>query len=118
MRKKAPDSEVNLLELIPVKHIEWEIDRDGLITLLKPKYRHPFLTKYLLPRLKRPFYQVNLDEIGSYFWENCDGIRSVKQIAKLQKEKFGEKVEPLYDRIAIFIQTLERNRFIKLKRPS
>jgi len=28
------------------------------------------------------------------------------------KERFGEEVEPLYDRIALFLQSLEKNRFI------
>ena len=117
MRKKKFDGDVNLLELIPVKYIQWERNQDGLITLFKPKYRHPFLIKHLVPRLKRPLYKINLDEIGSYFWGNCDGSRTIKEIAVLQKEKFGEKVEPLYNRIALFIRTLEKNRFIQLKKP-
>lgn len=118
MNKKKSTSAVNLLTLIPVRNMEWERNQDGLITLLKPKFRHPLLAKYLLPRMKRPFYKVNLDEIGSFFWENCDGSRSIKDLANLQKEKFGGEVDPLYDRIAIFIHTLEKNRFIQLKKPN
>jgi len=31
------------------------------------------------------------------------------------KEKFGEKVEPLYERLGAFFQNLEKNKFITFK---
>jgi hypothetical protein len=117
MKKKNSTRAVNLLTLIPVRNIEWERNQEGLITLLKPKFRHPFLVKNLLPRIKRPFYKINLDDVGSFFWDNCDGSRTIKEIANLQWEKFGDRVEPLYERIALFIQTLEKNRFVRLNKP-
>jgi len=111
--KKDVRTEINLLELIPVRTIEWIKDEEGKITLLKPKYKNPLLKKNLLPRMKNPNFKVNLDEIGSYLWLLIDGEKNVNQIAQLFKQKFGEKVEPLYDRLAKFLTNLEKNGFIK-----
>ena len=116
MKKKDTGlSEINLLELTPVRNIKWEKTAVGLIVLLKPKYKNPFMEKNILPHMKRPYFKVKLDEIGSHLWENCDGRRLGRDIAKLQQQKFGDKVEPLYDRISIFLKTLERHRFITFK---
>jgi hypothetical protein len=113
-RKKEVRSELNLLTLVPRRAVEWRKTEDGLVELLKPKYQHPWLVKHLLPRLRRPNYRIRLDEIGSYFWENCDGRLTIEEIASRQKQRFGERVEPLYDRIQMFLGSLERHRFIVL----
>jgi len=101
--------------LIPVRTVDWIKDEEGKIILLKPKYRSPFLKKHLLPRMKKPDFKVNLDEIGSYLWILIDGEKNVDQIAQLFKQQFGERVEPLYDRLSKFLMNLEKNRFIKFK---
>lgn len=113
--KKTPPREVNLLELVPVRNMEWETGRGKRVVLLQPKFRNAFLARHLLPLMRNPHYRVKLDEIGSFFWENCDGIRTIKEIAELQRQKFGEAVEPLYDRMSLFLQTLQRSRFISFK---
>ena len=113
MKKRGVEKpEINLLDLAPVKNIRWEKTEEELVVLLKPKFQHPFLRKHLLPRLKRPYFKVKLDAVGSFVWEQCDGKRTVQEIAQNLKERFGEEVEPLYDRIALFLQNLEKNRFI------
>jgi hypothetical protein len=113
--KDSTQKEVNLLELIPEKNIGWEKDSEGFVVLLKPKLQHPFFLKHVLPKLKRPYYKVKLDEIGSFFWTHCDGHLTVKSIADLMGKHFDDKVEPLYERIGLFLQSLEKNKFIKWK---
>jgi hypothetical protein len=116
LKKKTKESqELNLLELVPVKNIQWEETEEGLICLLKPKFQLPILKKHLLPRLKHPYYKINLDKIGSQFWKNCDGLRSVANIAERMKKALGDEVEPLYERITLFLQSLEKNKFIRFK---
>lgn len=112
-RKKADP--VNLLSLIPVRKAGWEKNEKGLIILLKPKWRLPLLRKHLLPRLKRPCYKVNLDAIGSFLWEACDGERDVEELGRLLFQEFGKHVEPVYDRLAVFLRSLARNGFIAYK---
>jgi len=108
-------SKINLLDLIPVRNIKWEKKEDGLIVLLKPKFELALLRKYVLPRLKKPYFKIKLDHVGSFIWERCDGNLRVKEVAKNLKDKFGEDVEPLYDRLALFLQNLEKNHLIFYK---
>jgi len=107
--------EINLLDLIPVKNIKWRKNEEGLIVLLKPKFKNPFLAKHLLPRLKNPYYKISLDAMGSSVWELCDGYSTVKELGRKLKDKFKDKVEPLYDRLGLFLKNLEKNRFIYYK---
>jgi hypothetical protein len=113
--QKVDPPAVNLLELIPVQHILSEKTGDGLYVLLKPKYRHPWFVKHILPRLKSPHYKIKLDDIGSFIWEHCDGQKKVEEISGNLKAKFGDKVEPLYERLGIYFQNLEKNKFITFK---
>jgi len=106
---------INLLDLIPVKNIECQKNEEGLIVLLKPKFKNPFLAKHLLPLLKNPYYRIRLDALGSSVWELCDGHLTVKELGRKLKDKFGDNAEPLFDRLALFLQSLEKNRFIYYK---
>lgn len=106
---------INLLKLVPVRNIKWDKNEEGLVVLLKPKIRNPFFAKHILPRLRHPYYKVKLDSVGSFVWERCDGRLTVQEVADDMKAKFGEQVEPLYDRLNLFLQSLEKNRFIFYK---
>ncbi len=113
MKKGGKEAKtINLLNLVPVRNISWEKNEEGLIVLLKPKIKNPFFAKRLLPRLKSPHYKIKLDSVGSFLWEKCDGKMTVKELAEKLKANFGEGVEPLYDRLNLFLQSLEKNRFI------
>ena len=117
MRKREEkERKINLLELIPVRNIEWERSGEGLIVLLKPKLKNPFFARHLLPRLKNPYYKVKLDSVGSFIWQQCDGSLTVRRLADNLKDKFGEDIEPVYDRLSLFLQSLEKNCFIIYKR--
>jgi hypothetical protein len=114
-RKNLGSSEINLLDLIPAQNIQSIKNEEGFFVLLKPKYSHPLLVKYLLPRLKNPHYKINLDEVGSFIWSLCDGKNTVKEIGEKLRENFGSRVDPLYERLSLFLQNLEKNRFITFK---
>jgi len=108
-------TEVNLLDLIPERIVRSEQSDDGLITIFKPKFKNKLLAKYLLPKLKSPNFKVKLDQFGSFVWNQCDGKNTVAQIGNLLKERFQDNIEPVYDRLAVFIQSLARYRFIEYK---
>jgi hypothetical protein len=109
------NNEVNLLELIPVHNIEWElISNSDLVVLKKPKFTHPVLRKYLLPHLKDPNFKIKLDAVGSVVWKNINGQNKVYDIAKILETKFGASVQPVYNRIALFVKALEKHKFIAL----
>ena len=55
---------------------------------------------------------IKLDEYGSFVWKNIDGVRTVGQLAQAMKERFGDKAEPLYDRLVHYMRILYNNQFI------
>ena len=112
MERKVKRREINLLDLVPIQIIGHEVGDTGIVTLLAPRFKNRFLRRWLLPRFKRPFFKVELDDIGSSLWLLCDGERNVKEIAFIMREHFDERVEPCYDRMGMFFQQLEGARFI------
>lgn len=59
---------------------------------------------------------IQLDAYGSYIWEQIDGKRDVLALACLMKERFGQKAEPLYERLIRFLETLRENKYIHLNK--
>ena len=105
---------VNLFALKPLRNLKWETRDNELIVLLIPKFRNRLAKKWFVPMLARPHIRVKLDAFGSYLWSRCDGNTTVEEIGEQMARKFGEPVESLYDRIGKFVQTLARDKFIRL----
>ena len=62
---------------------------------------------------RRPkFSKIELDDFGSFVWEQIDGKKSIYEICGLIKEQFGKDAEPLYERASTYFQILRRNSFI------
>jgi len=112
MARKRNRGEINLLDLVPIPIIGHEVDDKGIVTLLAPRFKSRILRRCLLPRLKRPFFRIELDDIGSSLWLLCDGERNVKEIARIMRERFDERIEPCYERMGLFFQQLEGARFL------
>jgi len=104
---------VNLLDLIPRKMLSDEVNEDGNINVLKPKFRNKFMKKFVVPKLKSPFYKVKLDEFGSFVWRQINGKLTVEEIGIELKNNYKENIEPVYERLSVFIQSLERYKFIE-----
>jgi hypothetical protein len=94
------------------------------------KYEDPEKTKALIyfPRFKSKtgkrlgkFYgfkmdrKLHLDEYGTAVWIVCNGRATVREIGEVLSEQYGEKVEPLHERLSEFLRVLERNEFIKFR---
>jgi phage-related protein len=73
------------------------------------------LVKYLLPHLKKRDFKIKLDEFGSCVWQQIDDRKTVMQIGGHLKEQFGEQVEPVYERLGMFVNLLARRNFISLE---
>lgn len=62
---------------------------------------------------KKPKYSyIELEGFGSFIWKQMDGERTVYEIGKLLKAEYGEKAEPLYERLCTFIKILHKNHYI------
>lgn len=119
MRKKQKGISKNYLEHIPVRQagLRWEQDEAGLVTL----YVHNtgWMKKLTQIVLKKPEYsQIHLDQHGSFVWSIMDGEMDILELGELVKERFGEKAEPLYPRLARFFQVLESYQFVSFRENS
>lgn len=109
---KRTKKDVNLLDLVPRRIVEHEIDEARIVTVLMPRFTNRFIRRLLVPRYRSPHIKIKLDEIGSEVWLLCDGARNIGEIASLMREKFGERIEPCHDRLAVFFKQLESARFV------
>lgn len=115
MKKKGIKSQ-NYLEKIPVRTegIEWTTDEKGVITLsIKNKGVFNFIAQKFFGRPKVSY--IHLDEMGSFVWPILDGEKDIIAIGKLVEAEFGEKANPLYERLAQFFRILESYKFIGWK---
>lgn len=114
MKKKKQQK--NYLDLVPERaaEIDWSRGEDGIIVL---KVENTGIFNRIAQKLfKRPRYtKVHMEKYGSFLWPLIDGERTVMELAKLQKEAFGDEVEPLYPRIVKYIRIMESYHFIRLK---
>ena len=106
----------NYLELIPerAEELSWVEGEDGNLTLL---VENKGVFNRIAQKLfkKPPYTHVHMDQYGSFLWPLIDGEKTVMELAKLQKEAFGESVEPLYPRIVKYFQIVESYHFIHFK---
>ncbi|NLL78331.1 MAG: PqqD family protein [Clostridiales bacterium] len=112
--RKRQKCQINYLDLIPERAsgLGWreepnegivlEVENTGVFHTIAQKVFH-----------KPRFTMVHLDEQGTFLWPLIDGKRTVTELAALQKEKFGEAVEPLYPRIVKYFQIMESYHFIR-----
>lgn len=114
MKKKKQQK--NYLDLVPERAaaINWKKDEDGTIVL---EVENTGAFNRIAQKLfKRPKYtKVHMEKYGSFLWPLIDGERTVMELAQLQKEAFGEEVEPLYPRIVKYIQIMESYHFISFR---
>ena len=101
------NKEQNFLEKIPVKSekIGWSADENGIVTLeIENKGIYNRLFQLILKKPKITY--IHLDENGSFVWPLIDGEMNIVEIGQKVKEHFGEKANPLYERLAKFFQIL------------
>ncbi len=108
--------EKNYLDNVPVRSekIKWSMDEEGAVTLEienKGIFNRIFQKLFKKPQIS----YIHLDETGSFVWPLIDGKSDITALGKLVDEKFGEKAQPLYERLAKFFQVLESYGFVSMK---
>ncbi len=104
----------NYLERIPKREekFSWHEDENGIVTL--EIENRGFFNRLFQLLLKKPkISYVHLDEMGSFLWKRLDGEKKISDLGEGFKEAFGEKAEPLYERLAKYMQILHSYGFIK-----
>ena len=105
---------LNLYELRPRQAKSFEDLEDGTVDVLIPRYGENVMGRLLKKILSNRPVRVHLDDVGTHVWRLCDGDRTVKQIGESLHEQFGERVEPLYDRLETFVSQMLKADLIKL----
>jgi hypothetical protein len=105
----------NALDLTPIRKYSEETDESGLVSIIIPKFKNKFVREHILPKLKSPEVKVKLDELGSASWLLFDGKNTVSIIAQKLVEKFGDRIQPVEERILKYTTNLYLNGFITFK---
>ena len=110
-KKKAIDK--NFLKQKPLRkeNLKWTCDGSGSVTLeIENKGVFNRVAQKLLKKPKISY--IHLEEFGSFIWQQIDGERDIIKIGETVREQFGEKAEPLYERLAQYFKILEGYGFI------
>ncbi len=106
--------EENFLDYVPKisdKH-SWDKDDSGKVTV--HMVHKGFYAKIAQKFFHRPrVSHIALDEMGSFIYPRIDGENTINDIAEMVKAEFGEKAEPLYDRLVHYMKILYNNDFIE-----
>ncbi|MCK4547548.1 MAG: PqqD family protein [Candidatus Eisenbacteria sp.] len=103
---------INILDRIPFRNRDFLVEDEKVIVLV-PRFDGP-LGNWITKRLTNPCYKVRLDSFGTEVWNLCDGSRTIREIARILRDKFGDEIEPAEQRVAGFAQRLDRGRCIRL----
>ncbi len=105
----------NFLEYIPKRNEEIEFyEKDDLIVLKK---EHKGLFNKIAQKMFFAPSSTNLtlESYGSDVYRMIDGKKSILEIGQELKEKYGDEVEPLYERLSQYINILYSNGIVELK---
>jgi Coenzyme PQQ synthesis protein D (PqqD) len=113
--RKKSNPDINYLELTPVRNYEYEVENNGLISVFVPKFDIKWLDRILSGIIKSRFFKAKLDEFGTETWLEIDGVKSVQMISNQLSKKFGEKINPVDERLTKFLSELYKYNFITFK---
>ena len=113
----AKQKQENYLEKIPVikQAYRWTKNDEGIVTV---EIDNKGFFNRLLQKIakKPPVTYIHLDENGSFVWKSIDGKRDIIEIGKLVEEHFGERANPVYERLVKYFTMLESMGFITFRK--
>lgn len=115
MSKQNTNRTDNYLDKIPyyIEGLRWEQNEKGQVTLYQKN--RGFFNCIAQKCFHRPeVSQIHLDEMGNFIWPLIDGERSIYEIAQQVKNQFGEKANPLYERLIQYLSMLKEYGFINM----
>ena len=105
----------NLFELKPRQLRSFEELDDGTIDVIIPRYGDNAIGRLLKKVLSNRPLRIHLDDIGTSVWQMCDGRRTVHEIGRSLHDRFGDRIEPVYDRLEEFLKQIKRAGIIDLE---
>ncbi|MDZ5252163.1 PqqD family peptide modification chaperone [Clostridium sp. LIBA-8841] len=90
-------------------NLKYEVDENGIVTVLE-KQDHKIQRFFRKLKVKIPMYKkITFDEYSSEVFSQIDGTKTVKEIGEELEAKFGDKVQPLYERLLVFLNHIYLN---------
>lgn len=99
------------LDLVYQLHaqLEYEID-DRRIVTVRRKQDHWIQRWARKLQIRIPAYRhTTLDDFASFVFLSIDGQKTVQRIGECVAEQYGEKANPLYERLLTFLNHIEKN---------
>lgn len=112
LHRRAILKKANYLNLTPMRLLQDEVGEDNKVALLFPKFEGKLTKKYIAPMLKSPYIRMRLDEFGSAVWLVIDGKKKVQEIADELVQQFGDKIQPVEQRLTKFLTLLYTQKVI------
>lgn len=116
-RRKKPNREeelegVNLLGLAPQRIADWE-EVDGRVVMLRPDPvgvgPRGWMDRFFH---KMSAHRIRLDDMGSFAWKQLDGERTVAEVGELMRGEFGDRVDPVEERLGHMVWTMRKEGFL------
>ena len=109
MANKKSDNYLDYVPVIDPRNTWSEADGKVTIHMVHRGFYASIAQKFFhTPRVSH----IDLDAMGSFIFPLIDGQRTVGDIAELVRTEFGKDAEPLYERLAKYMQILRNNGFI------
>jgi len=96
----------------PIRNYGESVDDNEMVTVLIPKFNNRFAARFVLPYMQYKFFKIKLDEFGSATWLLIDGKRNVGEIGTELIKKFGEKIQPVEERLTRYFTGIYEQRLI------
>lgn len=101
------------LDRIPHKNVDYEYDEDNknyIILMPHKGFNHKIAQKFFnRPKITR----VKVKGMGNTVWESINGENTIREIGQILKDNYGYEAEPLYERLIQYLNSLDKNDFIK-----
>ena len=104
--------QANFLDLHPIAQHGHELEEEGTVRVLIPRFKGKILSKLMQSSKRSPFIKLSLDELGSATWLLMDGNNDVRTMCRILREQKGEKIEPAQERVTRFLSQLFQQNLI------
>lgn len=105
----------NFYNLIPTRNYDYEINNEGLVIVLIPRFDDNLIGRWLKSKSDKREIRTDLDDIGSELWKLIDNEKTVYEISKEYKNNIDISINQLEERVLIFFSMLYNNGLINFK---
>lgn len=111
---KLFDDPSNAQYIIPVPLYTSFMNSKNHVELHVPKFRSQWAQKFFF-WIKKQTYHIELDDLGSIVYRQCDGTKTISEIVALVQAQSSEIIEQLEERTFEFFRQMYEFGYIQVK---